>query len=222
MSTEFKIKWDESGKKYYETGVDRAVLYVKEGSTYPKGVGWDGLMSVSESPSGAEPTALYANNKKYLNLMSAEEFGGSIGAYTYPDEFNACIGYKELASGVYVTQQNRDSFGMTYRTLIGNDTEGTDAGYKIHLVYDALVSPSERENTTVNESPEAAELSWEFTTTPVDVPGMKATAHLVVDSRKADPTNLAKLEAALYGSGETEARLPLPSEVATLLGGAAG
>lgn len=223
MSTEFKIKWDQTGEKFYETGVDRGVLYPKDDKgAYPKGVGWDGLMSVSESPSGAEPTALYANNKKYLNLVSAEEFAGSIGAYTYPDEFNACIGCKELAPGVYVTQQTRAPFGMAYRTLIGNDTEGTDAGYKLHMVYDALVAPSEVEHTTVNESPEAAELSWEFSTTPVDVPDMKPTAHLVIDSRKVDADKLAALEAILYGSGENEARLPLPSEIAELLGGAAG
>lgn len=219
MATEFKIKWDQSGEKCYETGVDRAVMYPKVGGAYPKGYGWNGLTSVSESPSGAEATALYANNKKYMNLMSAEEFGGSIGAYMYPDEFNACIGYSEPVPGMYVTQQNRTPFGLTFRTLIGNDESGTDYGYKLHMVYDALVSPSEKENNSVNESPEAAELSWEFTTTPVDYPGMKPTAHLVIDSTKfkENPEALAALEVVLYGSGETDARLPLPAEVAEIL-----
>lgn len=219
---DFKIKWDQTGEKFYEAGCDRGVLYPQEAGEYPKGVGWDGLMSVSESPSGAEATALYANNKKYGNLISNEDFGGSIGAYTYPDEFNPCIGCKELAPGVYVAQQARNSFGMTYRTLIGNDTEGTDCGYNLHLVYGAQVSPTEKENTTINENVEAQELSWEFTTTPVDVPGMKPTSHLRIDSRKVAAEKLAALEAILYGSGDTEARLPLPEEVATILGEAAG
>lgn len=222
MSTEFKLKWDEAGKKLYETGVDRGVVYPLAAGKYPKGYAWDGLIGVNESPSGAEPTALYANNKKYQDLMSAEEFGGTINAYTYPDEFAECDGSKELAPGVYISQQSRKAFGMTYRTLIGNDELGTDYGYKIHLVYGAKASPSEREHNTVNDSPEAAELSWEFSTTPVDVPGAKPTSHIVIDSTKIDAEKLAALEAMLYGSGDTEAQLPLPEDLIALIGGAAG
>lgn len=220
--SEFNLKWDEAGKKFYETGVDRGVVYPQSAGAYPEGYAWDGLIGVSESPSGAEPTALYANNKKYQDLMSAEEFGGTINAYTYPEEFAECDGSKEIAPGVFISQQTRKAFGMSYRTLIGNDTDGTDHGYKIHLVYNAKASPSEREHNTVNDSPEAAELSWEFSTTPVDVKDAKPTSHIVIDSTKVDKDKLSALEAILYGSGETKARLPLPEELITLLGGTAG
>jgi hypothetical protein len=220
--SEFNLKWDEAGKKFYETGVDRGVVYPQSAGAYPEGYAWDGLIGVSESPSGAEPTALYANNKKYQDLMSAEEFGGTINAYTYPEEFAECDGSKEIAPGVFISQQTRKAFGMAYRTLIGNDTDGTDHGYKIHLVYNAKASPSEREHNTVNDSPEAAELSWEFSTTPVDVKDAKPTSHIVIDSTKVDKDKLSALEDILYGSGETKARLPLPEELITLLGGTAG
>lgn len=211
------LTWDESGKKFYETGVDRGVLYPRNTTgTYEKGVAWSGLTTVSESPSGAEANALYADNQKYLSLISAEEFSGTIEAYMYPDEFTECDGSKEIAPGVFATQQTRKHFGFSYRTLIGNDSEGTDKGYKIHLVYDATASPSEKSNSTVNDSPEALTLSWEFTTTPVSCSGMKPTAHVVIDSTKADPTALAALEKILYGDTDTEARLPLPDELATI------
>lgn len=214
------LTWDESGKKFYETGVDRGVLYPRDTTgNYEKGVAWSGLTTVSESPSGAEANALYADNQKYLSLISAEEFGGTIEAYMYPDEFTECDGSKEIAPGVFATQQARKHFGFSYRTLIGNDSEGTDKGYKIHLVYDATASPSEKSNSTVNDSPEALTLSWEFTTTPVSCSGMKPTAHVVIDSTKADPTALAALEKILYGDTDTEARLPLPNELATIFAG---
>jgi hypothetical protein len=216
--TEFNIKWDENGKRFYEAGVDRGVYYRKVDGEYPEGVPWNGLTSVNESPDGAENTPLYANNQKYGNIQAAENFGGSIGAYQHPEEFYESIGCKELAPGVWVSQQTRAPFGMTYRTLIGNDEKATDAGYNIHLVYDMLVSPSEREHTTINENVEAAELSFDFETTPVNVKGMKPTSHLTIDSRKVNADKLAAFEAILYGSGETKARLPLPDEVATLLG----
>lgn len=214
------LTWDESGKKFYETGVDRGVLYPRNTTgTYEKGVAWSGLTTVSESPSGAEANALYADNQKYLSLISAEEFGGTIEAYMYPDEFTECDGSKEIATGVFATQQTRKHFGFSYRTLIGNDSEGTDKGYKIHLVYDATASPSEKSNSTVNDSPEALTLSWEFTTTPVSCSGMKPTAHVVIDSTKADPAALTALEKILYGDTDTEARLPLPDELATIFAG---
>lgn len=217
------LTWDETGKKFYETGVDRGVLYSPDSSSgkYTKGVAWSGLTAVNESPSGAESTALYADNQKYLSLISAEEFGGTIEAYMYPDEFAECDGSREIAPGVFATQQTRKHFGFSYRTLIGNDTEGTDKGYKIHLVYDAVASPSEKSNSTVNDSPEAATLSWEFTTTPVSCPGMKPTAHIVIDSTKADPTELAALEKILYGGTDSEPRMPLPDELAEIFAGSA-
>lgn len=222
-----RLKWDEDSKRLYETGVDRGVLYPK-GATgdYPKGVPWSGLTSVSESPSGAENTALYADNIKYLNLRSAEEFGCTIEAYTYPDEFAECDGTAQLADGVMIGQQPRKSFGFSYRTRVGNDVEGDSHGYKIHLVYGCTASPSERSYQTVNDSPEAITFSWEVSTTPVNVTGFKPTALLVIDSTKVDAEKLKALEDILYGkdaptgseggSGATEARLPLPDEVATM------
>lgn len=217
-----KLKWDQTGERLYETGCDRGVLFpVAAGGVYGSGVAWNGLSSVNQSPSGAEATAVYADNIKYLDLMSAETFGATVEAYTYPDEFAECDGSATIAQGVTAGQQTRKMFGLSYRTLIGNDTEGTDHGYKIHLVYGAKAAPSERSYSTVNDSPEAATLSWELTTTPVDVPNFKPTAHLEIDSTKADPTKLEALEKILYGSDEepeTQPRLPLPEEVITLMG----
>lgn len=215
-----KLVWDDTGNQIYETGTDRGVLYpVSKEGTYPKGVAWDGLRSITESPSGAEETALWANNHKYGSLYSAEEFSFTIGAYTSPEEFDACDGTIEIAPGVTAGQQNRAKFGMSYRTLIGNDTEGTEYGYKIHLVYGATASPSERSHSTVNDSPEAEELSWECGTVPVPVPGGKPSAHLTVDSTRVDADKLKAIEDILYGTDNVEPRLPLPSEVASIVGG---
>lgn len=217
-----KIVWDQTGDRFYETGVDHGVLYVQSNGTYPSGVPWNGLTAVTESPSGAEASAFYADNIKYLNLMSAEEFGATIEAYTYPDEFEACDGSAELADGVKIGQQKRSAFGLCYRTKIGNDTDGDDKGYKLHLIYGAMASPSERNYQTVNDSPEPITFSWEVTTTPVAVTGKRPTACLTIDSRTADTAKLAALEEILYGkdaggSGSAaEPRLPLPDEIATM------
>lgn len=222
-----KITWDATGERYYETGVDRGVLYPYSGSAYKSGVAWNGLTAVTESPSGGEATPLYADNIKYLNLMSAEEFGGTIEAYMYPDEFKPCIGEADLMDGVSVGQQARSTFGFCYRTKIGNDNAAKE-GYKLHLIYGALANVSEKAYATVNDSPEAITFSWEFTTTPVTInskTGMKPTACLTIDSTKfADEQSKAKLAALenkLYGTdGEgNEPTLPLPDEVLTLLGG---
>lgn len=218
-----KLVWDKTGERLYETGVDQGVLYPQVSGTYPKGVAWNGLSSVSESPSGAEATAIYADNIKYLSLMSAEEFGGTIEAYMFPSEFAECDGSVELVEGVSIGQQTRKPFGLCYRTRLGNDVDGNDHGYKLHLVYGALASPTEKGYSTVNDSPEAMTMSWEFTTTPVSVGGFKPTAILTIDSTKADPTKLAALEKILYGSDEPEAgepRLPLPDEIKTLMAAA--
>lgn len=215
----FKITWDKSSERFYETGVDRAVLYPQENGAYPKGVAWNGLTAFNESPSGAESTPLYADNIKYLNLMSAEEYGYSIEAYTYPTEFEACDGSAEVAQGVTIGQQPRKAFGFSCRTIVGNDTDGANHGYKLHLVYNSLAAPSEKGYATVNDSPEAITFSWECTTTPVEVPGFKPTASLTIDSRKVDKTQLEALEKILYGDGETEAKLPLPAEVIAIFGG---
>lgn len=216
-----KIKWDEAGKRLYETGVDHGVLFpMGEDNAYDKGVPWYGLSAVNESPSGGEPNPVWADNIKYLNLMSAEDFGATIEAYTYPDEFEACNGCAEIAPGVTISQQDRKMFGFCYRTLIGNDTVGTNYGYKLHLVYGAQASPSEKNNQTVNDSPEAATMSWEISTTPVSVPNFKPTAHLVIDSTKTDKAKLAKLEEMLYGTDgdqATEPTLPMPEKVIELL-----
>lgn len=213
-----KIVWDETGKKLYETGVKNGVLYVQEAGAYPKGVAWNGLTAVTESPSGAEATPLYADDIKYLNLYSAEEFGATIEAYTYPDEFAQCDGSASLVEGVIIGQQTRKTFGMCYRTTVGNDTENTDYGYKLHLIYGAVASPSEKAYATINDSPEAITFSWEVTTTPVNVTGHKPTATVTIDSTKVDPEKLAALEAVLFGSESEEARLPLPDEIVTLVG----
>ena len=215
-----KLVWDEIGSRFYETGVKNCVLYVMEGNTYGNGVAWNGITAVTESPSGAESTALYADDTKYLNLISAEEFGGTIEAYTYPAEFAACNGEAELTAGVVLGQQARKSFGLCYRTALGNDTDGSEHGYKLHLVYGAQASVSERAYATINDSPEAITFSWEFTTTPVAVEGFKPTSIVTIDSTKVGAEKMAALEAKLYGSGSEEAALPLPSELITLLGAA--
>ena len=215
-----KIEWDKTGERLYETGVKNGVLYVQEGGVYPKGVAWNGLTAVTESPSGAEATPLYADDIKYLNLLSAEEFGATIEAYTYPDEFAECDGSAALADGVMIGQQPRKAFGLCYRTTIGNDTNGNDYGYKLHIIYGALAAPSEKAYATINDSPEAITFSWEVTTTPVNVTGAKPTAYITIDSTKADPAKLAALEDILYGkNGEpgNEPRLPLPDEIKSLM-----
>ena len=215
-----KLVWDKTGERYYETGVKNGVLYIPTEGVYSKGVAWNGLTAVTESPSGAEATALYADDMKYLSLYSAEEFGATIEAYTYPDEFAQCDGSGELAKGVSIGQQTRKTFGLCYRTTIGNDTDGNDYGYKLHMIYGCMASPSEKAYATINDSPEAITFSWEVTTTPVSVAGFKPTASITIDSTKADPTKLAALEDILYGKdGEpgSEARLPLPDEIKTLM-----
>lgn len=211
------IVWDESGKRFYETGVEKGVLYVAENGAYPKGVAWNGLINVAEKPSGAEPTPLYADNTKYLNLISNEDFSASVEAYYYPDEFAACDGSAELVPGVTVGQQTRKLFGMSYVTKLGNDVDGADHGYKIHLLYGCTAAPSEKTYGTVNESPEAITFSWELSTTPVAVPNMKPTACVVIDSTKLDADKLKTLEEALYGTAQKEAYLPLPTDLATML-----
>lgn len=220
-----KIVWDKTGERLYETGVKNGVLYLQTNGVYNNGVAWNGLTAVTESPSGAEATALYADDMKYLNLYSAEEFGATIEAYTYPDEFAECDGSKELVDGVVIGQQTRKAFGLCYRTVIGNDTDGEAHGYKLHIIYGAMASPSEKAYATINDSPEAITFSWEVTTTPVNVTGAKPTASVVIDSTKADPTKLAALEAILYGKDPTtdggndgvDPRLPLPDELKTLM-----
>ena len=218
-----KLVWDKTGERYYETGVKNGVLYIPTEGVYSKGVAWNGLTAVTESPSGAEATALYADDMKYLSLYSAEEFGATIEAYTYPDEFAQCDGSAELAKGVSIGQQTRKTFGLCYRTTIGNDTDGNDHGYKLHMIYGCMASPSEKAYATINDSPDAITFSWEVTTTPVSVAGFKPTASITIDSTKADPTKLAALEDILYGKdGEpgSEARLPLPDEIKTLMSAA--
>lgn len=215
-----KLVWDKTGERYYETGVKNGVLYIPTEGVYSKGVAWNGLTAVTESPSGAEATALYADDMKYLSLYSAEEFGATIEAYTYPDEFAQCDGSAELTKGVSIGQQTRKTFGLCYRTSIGNDTDGSDHGYKLHMIYGCTASPSEKAYATINDSPEAITFSWEITTTPVNVTGFKPTASIIIDSTKADPTKLSALEDILYGKdGEpaSEARLPLPDEIKTLM-----
>lgn len=213
-----RLVWDQTGQKTYETGVKQGVLYPQgEGGAYPKGYAWNGLTGVTESPSGAESNPLYADDIKYLNLMSAEEFGATIEAYTYPDEFAECDGSAEIAPGVTIGQQARKTFGMAYKTTFGNDVDGNEHGYKLHLIYGALATPSEKAYATINDSPEAITFSWEVTTTPVAVEGFKPTASLTIDSTKVDKAKLTALEDILYGKDSEEARLPLPNEVATLM-----
>lgn len=214
------LDWDESGKRLYETGVSKGVLYKLSEGIYPKGIAWSGLTKVTESPEGAEPTALYADNIKYLNIMSAEEFKATIEAYMYPPEFMECDGSAEIAKGVYIGQQDHVPFGMCYRTEIGNDNT-SEHGYKIHIIYGAQATPSEKDYNTVNDNPEAITFSWEINTTPVKVSGFKPTATLTIDSTAIAPEKLTELEKILYGSEEAEARLPLPDEIKNLVGIAA-
>lgn len=225
VTTKKKLVWDQTGERFYETGIDRGVLYPQVSGTYPRGVAWNGLTGVTESPSGAEATAVWADNTKYLSLMSAEEFGATIEAYTYPDEFAECDGSASIATGVNIGQQTRKTFGLCYRTIKGNDVDSNDHGYILHIIYGAMASPSEKGYQTVNDSPEAITFSWEVTTTPINVTGFKPTASLTIDSTKADPTKLKALEEILYGKDPTEpdgadgveARLPLPDEIAELM-----
>lgn len=221
-----RLVWDKTGERFYETGVDRGVLYpIQEGGVYSKGVAWNGLVTVTESPSGAESNPIYADNIKYLNLISAEEFGATIEAYTYPDEFAECDGSASLATGVMIGQQSRKTFGLCYRTILGNDVDSNDHGYKLHLIYGCQASPSEKGYSSVNDSPEAITFSWEVTTTPVNVEGFKPTACITIDSTKCDAEQLKALEDILYGkdAGEegtppaVEPRLPLPDEIKTLM-----
>lgn len=213
-----KLVWDETGKRFYETGVKMGVLYVQQaGGTYNKGVAWNGLTAVTESPSGAEANPMYADDIKYLNLFSAEEFGATVEAYTYPAEFEQCDGSASISTGVTIGQQERKQFGLCYRTTLGNDVNGNDHGYKLHLIYGAKASPSEKAYATINDSPEAITFSWELTTTPVNVSGHKPTANLVIDSTKVSSAAMAALEEALYGNTTTEARLPLPDEIVQII-----
>ena len=212
-----KLVWDGIGERVYETGDDHAVLYpTKADGTYDKGVAWNGITAVTQSPSGAESNPLYADNIKYVDLRSAETFGATIEAYTYPDEWAECDGSKEIAPGVYAGQQSRKPFGFSYRSIIGNDTELDQHGYKLHMIYNATASPSEKSYATVNDSPDAITFSWEISTTPVNIAGFKPTAEITVDSTKTDAAKLEALEAILYGTENEDARLPLPDEIATL------
>lgn len=217
-----QMVWDQIGEKLYETGIEQVALYKQVDGTYPAGVPWNGVTALNLTPSGAEPTALYANNRKYLTLMSVEELGGTIEAYTYPEEWAECDGSKEAAPGVYIGQQARKAFGLVGKTIIGNDTDGIKKGYKLHLIYGGLASPSEQENNTINEDPEAKTMSWEFSTTPVSVTGYDSTSYICIDSTKVDAEKLKALEAKLYGSAESEPMLPMPDEVISIIGGAAG
>lgn len=216
-----KLVWDESGKRLYETGVEKGVLYVQgENGQYENGVAWNGLTAVTESPSGAEPTALYADDIKYLELFSAEEFGATIEAYTYPAEFEACDGSASLGTGVTIGQQDRKAFGLCYRTIVGNDVKGNENGYKLHLIYGAKAKPSEKAYATVNDSPEAVTFSWEVTTTPVNVAGFKPTASVTIDSTKIEAGKLKAIEDKLYGTQDQEPTLPLPDEIKQIIAGA--
>lgn len=213
-----KIMWDETGKKLYETGVKNCVLYVQDDTgAYTNGVAWNGITAITESPSGADPSPLYADDIKYLTLRATEEFGASVEAYTYPDEFMECDGSADISTGVTIGQQKRKSFGLCYRTTLGNDVAENDYGYKLHIIYGATASPSEKAYSSINDSPEAITFSWEITTTPVAVGnGFKPTASVTIDSTKVDATKLATLEAALYGTDDKDAYLPLPAELMTM------
>ena len=211
------LTWDVQSERYYETGVSKGVLYPFKEGKYSKGVAWNGLTAVNENPSGAEPTPLYADNIKYLNLLSNEEFAATVEAYTYPDEFAECDGSAELAVGVSVGQQKRIPFGLSYVTKLGNDTDGQDHGYKIHLIYGALAKPTQKNYATINDSPEAITFSWELSTTPVAVPNMRPTACVTIDSTKIEAGKLKKIEDKLYGTETEEATLPTPAELAALI-----
>lgn len=218
MASGKALVWDETGKRFYETGTKKGVLYPQdESGNYPKGVAWNGLTAVTESPSGAEASPLYADDIKYLNLYSVEEFAATVEAYTYPEEFALCNGEYELAKGVKLGQQKRKAFGMSYVTTLGNDVDGNSHGYLIHLVYGAMAAPSEKSYASINDSPEAITFSWELSTTPVSVAGFDPTASITINSTTVDPEKLTAFEAILYGSEAADARLPLPNEVKTLL-----
>lgn len=213
-----RLTWDNTGERLFETGVKNGVLYpIQAEGKYTKGVAWNGLISVTESPSGAEATALYADDIKYVNLLSNEEFGATIEAYTYPDEFAECDGSGTLAEGVLLGQQKRKVFGLCYRTTIGNDVDGNDHGYKLHLVYGCLAAPSEKAYSTINDNPDAITFSWEVTTTPVNVTGFKPTSQITIDSTKVAEEKMTAIEALLYGSESKEPSLPLPDELAAVL-----
>ena len=221
MATQ-RLTWDDAGKRLYETGVKQGVLYPQDDNgAYPKGVAWNGLTAVTESPEGAEPTPLYADDIKYLNLLSTEEFKATVEAYTYPDEFAECDGSGSLVEGVTIGQQDRKTFGLSYRTSLGNDVKGNEYGYKLHIVYGCLAAPSEKAYATVNDSPEAITFSWEVSTTPVNVTGFKPTASLVIDSVKLGAAKMKAIEDVLYGSSAAEARLPLPDEIKSIIESAA-
>ena len=212
-----KMIWDATGEKFFETGVEQVALYRMVDGAYSTGVAWNGITALNLTPSGAEATSLYANNRKYLTMMSVEELGGTIEAYTYPDEWAECDGSAMVIPGVFVGQQARKPFGLAAKTLLGNDTDNTAYGYKLHLIYGGLASPSEQSNSTVNDSPEAKTMSWEFSTTPVNVTGYQSTSYMCIDSTKVDADKLAALEAILYGSENAEPRLPMPDEVIATL-----
>lgn len=213
-----KLVWDETGKRYYETGVKQGVLYPQgTNGAYTKGVAWSGLSAVTENPSGAESNPIYADDIKYIDLRSAEEFGATVEAYTYPDEFAECDGSAEIAPGVTIGQQTRKAFGLSYKTILGNDTEFNDHGYKLHIIYNATAAPSEKNYQSVNENPEAITFSWELTTTPIAVTGYKPTASLTIDSTKTTAAKMQAIEDILYGTAQNEPRLPLPDEIITLM-----
>ena len=217
-----ELVWDAVGERNYETGVKKVAMYPQDATgAYPKGAAWNGISAITESPSGAESTKLYADDGKYLDLTSAEEYGCTVEAYTYPDEFKPCNGETELAEGVTIGQQERQRFGLCYRTILGNDTEGSKHGYILHLVYGCKAAPSEKAHNTVNDSPEATTMSWEITTTPVDVTGHEPSATLTLNSTKVPAAKMAAIEKVLYGSADTEARLPLPDEVIEIMNAAA-
>ena len=213
-----KMYWDKAGEKLYETGIEQVALYIQENGAYGTGVAWNGITALNVTPSGAEPTALWANNAKYLTLMSAEEIGGTVEAYMYPDAWRKCIGFASAAEGLYVAQQNRAVFALVGKSTIGNDTELNNHGYKLHIIYGCLASPSEEAHSTINDSPEATTFSWEFSTTPVAMEGFEPTSYICIDSTKVDAGKLATLEAKLYGSESEEPTLVMPDEVKTMLG----
>lgn len=219
MAASNKLVWDNVGERFYETGVKNCALYLQHtDGSYPKGVAWNGISAINESPSGAESSPIYADDTKYLNLISNEELSASIEAYTYPDEFAECDGSAEIATGITIGQQPRKAFGLAYKTTLGNDIVGNEYGYKLHLLYGCKAAPSEKAYSTINDSPEAITFSWEISTTPVNVKGFKPTSNLTIDSSKVAPEKLAALEAVLFGSESVEARLPLPDEIITLVG----
>lgn len=219
MAESKKLVWDNVGERFYETGVKNCALYLQNtDGSYPKGVAWNGISAINESPSGAESSPIYADDTKYLNLISNEELSASIEAYTYPDEFAECDGSAEIATGITIGQQPRKAFGLAYKTTLGNDIVGNEYGYKLHLLYGCKAAPSEKAYSTINDSPEAITFSWEISTTPINVKGFKPTSNLTIDSSKVAPEKLAALETVLFGSESTEARLPLPDEIITLVG----